>query len=55
MQLELEGFNLANRRDSAIDYFYASRLAGESGSRATTSISIRSNRALPRLTLIKNW
>ena len=29
MKLELEGFNLANRRDSAIDYFYASRLKGE--------------------------
>jgi outer membrane cobalamin receptor len=28
-QLELEGFNLANRRDSAIDYFYASRLKNE--------------------------
>ncbi len=29
LKLELEGFNLANRRDSAIDYFYASRLQGE--------------------------
>jgi hypothetical protein len=29
MKLELEGFNLANRRDSAIDYLYASRLQGE--------------------------
>ncbi len=29
LKLELEGFNLANRRDSAIDYFYASRLRGE--------------------------
>jgi len=28
-QLELEGFNLANRRDSAIDYFYTSRLQNE--------------------------
>jgi outer membrane receptor protein involved in Fe transport len=28
-QLELEGFNLANRRDSAIDYFYTSRLKNE--------------------------
>ncbi len=28
-KIELEGFNLANRRDSAIDYFYASRLRGE--------------------------
>lgn len=29
MKLEIEGFNLANRRDSAIDYFYESRLEGE--------------------------
>ena len=29
MKIELEGFNLANRRDSAIDYFYASRLKDE--------------------------
>ena len=29
MKIELEGFNLADRRDSAVDYFYASRLQGE--------------------------
>ena len=29
VKLELEGFNLTNRRDSAIDYFYQSRLKGE--------------------------
>ena len=29
MQVEFEGFNLTNRRDSAIDYYYASQLAGE--------------------------
>ena len=29
VKLELEGFNLANRRDSAVDYFYESRLKGE--------------------------
>jgi hypothetical protein len=29
LQLELEGFNLANRRVSAIDYYYASQLKGE--------------------------
>jgi hypothetical protein len=32
--LELEAFNLANRRDSAIDYYYASRLAGEATAHA---------------------
>ncbi|WP_083941020.1 TonB-dependent receptor [Pseudoduganella violaceinigra] len=31
--LELEGFNLANRQVSAIDYFYASRLKGEAAPR----------------------
>ena len=29
VRVELEGFNLTNRRDSAIDYFYASRLKNE--------------------------
>jgi hypothetical protein len=29
LALELEGFNLAESRDSAIDYYYASRLPGE--------------------------
>lgn len=29
LKIELEGFNLSNRRDSAIDYFYASQLKGE--------------------------
>jgi outer membrane cobalamin receptor len=30
-RIELEGFNLTNRKASAIDYFYESRLAGEAG------------------------
>ena len=29
VKIELEGFNLTDRRDSAIDYFYTSRLRGE--------------------------
>ena len=29
VKVELEGFNLTNRRDSAIDYYYASQLKGE--------------------------
>ncbi len=29
MKVELEGFNLTNRKDSAIDYYYGSRLPGE--------------------------
>lgn len=30
VKLELEGFNLTNRKDSAIDYYYASQLKSES-------------------------
>ena len=29
LKVELEGFNLSNRQDSAVDYFYASQLRGE--------------------------
>jgi outer membrane receptor protein involved in Fe transport len=29
VRVDFEGFNLTNRRDSAIDYYYASRLPGE--------------------------
>lgn len=29
VRVDLEGFNLTNRKDSAIDYYYASRLRGE--------------------------
>ena len=29
LQFELEGFNLSNRKTSAIDYYYSSRLPGE--------------------------
>ena len=38
MRVELEGFNLTNRRDSAIDYYYASRLANEPQGSATPDI-----------------
>lgn len=37
-RVELEGFNLANRKDSAIDYYYASRLANEPAGSATDDI-----------------
>ena len=30
LKIELEGFNLTDRKDSAIDYYYASQLKGES-------------------------
>jgi outer membrane receptor protein involved in Fe transport len=35
LRIELEGFNLANRKASAIDYYYASRLASEPAGSAT--------------------
>lgn len=38
MRIELEGYNLTNRRDSATDYYYPSRLAGEAPGSATSDI-----------------
>ncbi len=38
MRIELEGYNLTDRRDSAIDYYYASRLATEPAGSATSDI-----------------
>lgn len=37
-RIELEGFNLTNRKASAIDYFYASRLANEPVGQSTEDI-----------------
>ena len=54
MKVELEGFNLANRRDSAIDYLYASRLAGETAARDDIHFHPIESRSA-RLTLVKNW
>ena len=38
MRLELEGFNLANRKASAIDYYYRSRLKSEPSGSSTPDI-----------------
>lgn len=54
MHIELEGFNLANRRASAIDYFYESRLQGESEAVADVHFHPIEPRSF-RLTLVKNW
>ncbi|QNA91157.1 TonB-dependent receptor [Massilia sp. Dwa41.01b] len=54
MQLELEGFNLANRRDSAIDYYYASQLAGEAAPREDIHFHPIEPRSL-RLSVTKTW
>lgn len=54
LHLELEGFNLTNRRDSAIDYFYASRLAGEAAAVDDVHFHPIEPRSF-RITLVKNW
>jgi hypothetical protein len=54
MKVELEGFNLANRRDSAIDYLYASRLKNEAAPADDIHSHPLESRSA-RLTLIKNW
>jgi hypothetical protein len=54
LRLELEGFNLANKRVSSIDYYYASRLAGEAEAHEDIHFHPLESRSF-RLTLIKNW
>ena len=54
MQVEIEAFNLANRRDSAIDYYYASRLAGEPEGREDIHFHPIEPRSL-RISLTKTW
>jgi hypothetical protein len=52
--LELEAFNLTNARDSAIDYYYASRLRGEAEAREDVHFHPIESRSF-RVTLIKNF
>ncbi|MFL6635068.1 MAG: TonB-dependent receptor [Massilia sp.] len=54
LRLELEGFNLTNRRASAIDYYYASQLKGEAAPREDVHFHPIEARSF-RLTLIRNW
>jgi hypothetical protein len=54
MRVELEGFNLANRHDSAVDYYYESRLRNEPAPRADVHFHPIEPRSL-RITLVKNW
>ncbi|MBC7502011.1 MAG: TonB-dependent receptor [Herminiimonas sp.] len=56
MRVELEGFNLTNRRDSAIDYYYESRLANEAPGLSTADIHFHpiESRSF-RLTLTANF
>ncbi|PQP00890.1 TonB-dependent receptor [Massilia phosphatilytica] len=54
LRLELEGFNLTNRRASAIDYYYASQLKGEAAPREDVHSHPIEARSF-RLTLVRNW
>jgi outer membrane receptor protein involved in Fe transport len=54
LRLELEGFNLANKRVSSIDYYYASRLRGEAAAHQDIHFHPIESRSF-RLTLVKNW
>jgi hypothetical protein len=54
LRLELEGFNLANKRVSSIDYYYASQLRGEAQAREDIHFHPIESRSF-RLTLVKNW
>nr|WP_315484780.1 TonB-dependent receptor [uncultured Undibacterium sp.] len=52
LKIELEGFNLANRKASAIDYFYASQLKGESAPQEDVHFHPLESRSF-RLMLVK--
>ena len=54
LKLELEGFNLTNRQDSAIDYYYASRLKTESASVNDVHFHPIESRSF-RVTLVANF
>ncbi len=54
LRLELEGFNLTNRRASAIDYYYASQLQGEAAAHEDVHFHPIEARSF-RLTLVRNW
>ena len=54
VKLELEAFNLTNRKNSAIDYFYESRLKAEAAPVADVHFHPIESRSL-RLTLVANF
>ena len=54
LKLELEGFNLTNRRDSAIDYYYESRLNGEAASVSDVHFHPIESRSF-RVSLVANF
>ncbi len=54
VKLEFEGFNLTNRRDSAVDYYYTSQLKGEAAPVADIHFHPIESRSF-RLSLIANF
>ena len=54
LRIELEGFNLTDRNDSAIDYYYASRLKSEAAAVDDVHFHPIERRSL-RLTLTRNF
>lgn len=54
LKLELEGFNLTNRKGSAIDYFYTSQLKGEAAPVADIHFHPIESRSF-RVTLVANF
>ena len=54
LKVELEGFNLTNRRDSAIDYYYESRLKGEAASVSDVHFHPIESRSF-RVSLVANF
>ncbi|MYM22188.1 TonB-dependent receptor [Duganella sp. FT135W] len=53
-RIEFEGFNLANRKVSAIDYYYTSQLRGEAAPTNDVHFHPIESRSF-RVTLIQNW
>ena len=54
LRIEVEGFNLTNRQDSAIDYYYASRLKNEAVAVDDIHFHPIERRSL-RITLVRNF
>ena len=54
VKVELEGFNLTNRKDSAIDYYYASQLRGEASSVADVHFHPIESRSF-RVSMVVNF
>lgn len=54
LRLEIEGFNLTNRRDAAVEYHYESRMKHEAAARGDIHFHPIEPRSA-RITLVKTW